>query len=77
MAGVMMGIDRNLKSTLLPILAAALSLQSAHAAERMERYFAHPTVEDRNGVIAPWYTGQNGQFDYRVRIASETLRRYP
>ena len=34
-------------------------------------------MEDRHGVIAPWYKGQNGQFDYRVRIAAETLKRYP
>jgi hypothetical protein len=40
-------------------------------------YYAHDTVEDGNGVIAPWYQGQNGQFDLRVRIAAETLKRYP
>jgi Malectin domain len=40
-------------------------------------YFAHDTVEDRYGVIAPWYKGQNGQFDLRVRIAAETMKRYP
>jgi Malectin domain len=40
-------------------------------------YFAHDTVEDRYGVIAPWYKGQNGQFDLRVRIAVETMKRYP
>jgi hypothetical protein len=42
-----------------------------------KRYFAHPAVEDTNGVIAPWYAGQNGQCDFRVRIAAETLKRYP
>lgn len=47
------------------------------AAQRFERYYAHATVEDAQGVIAPWYTGQNGQFDFRVRIAAETLKRYP
>lgn len=50
---------------------------SAFSAETLSRYYAHDTVEDRHGVIAPWYRGQNGQFDYRVRIAAETLRRYP
>jgi hypothetical protein len=47
------------------------------AAARQDHYYAYPTVEDANGVIAPWYTGLNGQFDYRVRIAAETLKRYP
>jgi hypothetical protein len=42
----------------------------------MPKYYAHPAVEDRYGVIAPWYQGQNGQFDYRVRIAADTFRRY-
>ena len=33
----------------------------------VKKYFAHPAVEDRDGVIAPWYRGQNGQCDFRVR----------
>jgi hypothetical protein len=41
------------------------------------RYYGHPKVEDRYGVIAPWYHGLNGQADFRVRIAAETLKRYP
>ena len=32
---------------------------------------------DEQGVIAPWYTGLNGQLDFRIRIAAETLKRYP
>jgi len=28
-------------------------------------------------VIAPWYRGQNGQIDRRVRTAAEFLKRYP
>ncbi|HOX59848.1 MAG TPA: malectin domain-containing carbohydrate-binding protein [Candidatus Paceibacterota bacterium] len=32
---------------------------------------------DAHGVIAPWHQGLNGQCDYRVRIAAETLKRYP
>ncbi len=49
----------------------------ASAAITQKRYFAHRAVEDRYGVIAPWYTGQDGQFDFRVRIAAETMKRYP
>ena len=48
-----------------------------NAATTQKHYFGHDAVEDRNGVIAPWYTGQNGQFDFRVRVAAETLKRYP
>ncbi|HPD28900.1 MAG TPA: malectin domain-containing carbohydrate-binding protein [Phycisphaerae bacterium] len=28
-------------------------------------------------MIAPWYKGLNGQCDFRVRVAAETLKRYP
>jgi hypothetical protein len=42
-----------------------------------QRYFAHEAVEDSHGVIAPWYRGQNGQCDFRVRVAAETMKRYP
>ncbi len=41
------------------------------------RLYAHETVLDANGVIAPWYEAQNGQCDWRVRVAAETLKRYP
>ncbi len=47
------------------------------AGATLPHYYGHPAVADAYGVIAPWYKGQNGQFDYRVRIASETLKRYP
>ncbi len=50
---------------------------TAADAPAVKRYFAHPAVEDRDGVIAPWYRGQNGQVDFRVRVAAETLKRYP
>ena len=46
-------------------------------AQGVKKYFAHPVVEDRDGVVAPWYRGQNGQLDFRVRIAAETMKRYP
>ncbi|MES2392543.1 MAG: malectin domain-containing carbohydrate-binding protein [Acidobacteriota bacterium] len=41
------------------------------------RYYAHDAVLDKYGVIAPWYKQPNGQCDFRVRIAAETLKRYP
>ena len=41
------------------------------------QYFAHAVVEDSFGVVAPWYRGQNGQCDWRLRITAETLKRYP
>lgn len=50
---------------------------TAEAATTQKHYYAHDAVEDEYGVIAPWYTGQNGQLDLRIRIAAETLKRYP
>ncbi len=41
------------------------------------RYYGHAAAHDQHGVIAPWYRGLNGQCDFRVRIAAETLKRYP
>ncbi len=49
----------------------------AHGADALKRYYAHQTVEDGDGVIAPWYQGQNGQFDARVHIAVDVYKRYP
>ncbi|MFB3826602.1 MAG: malectin domain-containing carbohydrate-binding protein [Bryobacteraceae bacterium] len=57
--------------------AAALAAPAARAASTAERYYAHAVKQDRHGVIAPWYEGQNGQLDFRARIAAETLKRYP
>jgi hypothetical protein len=59
----------------LPCFVTAVS--ETRGAVVQKRYYAHETVEDANGVIAPWYKGQNGQLDLRVRIAAETLKRYP
>jgi len=61
------------------VCAATFLALSAFAAEapKVRRYYAYPGVEDRFGVIAPWYKGQNGQCDFRVRVAAETLKRYP
>ncbi len=50
---------------------------SPSAGMDQRRYYGHMTVEDRNGVIAPWHKSGNGLCDERVRIAAETLRRYP
>jgi len=61
-------------------LCAAFGLQLAvfaNAATTQKHYYGHDAVEDKYGVIAPWYRGQNGQYDYRVRIAAETMKRYP
>lgn len=58
-------------------LGVLLLAQSVQAASVQKDYYAHPAVEDSEGVIAPWYTGQNGQLDERIRISVETLKRYP
>jgi hypothetical protein len=55
------------------VMLAALSASAAS----LPRYYAHEAVTDQYGVIAPWYGGLNGQCDLRVRIAAETLKRYP
>lgn len=47
------------------------------AATNQPRYYAHEAVLDEHGVIAPWYTGPNGQIDERIRVAAATLKRYP
>lgn len=64
---------------ILPIVLAVVSLTrfQAVAAGANEHYYAHDAVVDSRGVIAPWYKGLNGQCDFRVRIAAETLKRYP
>lgn len=50
---------------------------SSFAALAEDHYYAHKTVEDEFGVIAPWNSGQNGPLDERLRIAVEVLKRYP
>ena len=70
-----------MKNSCLIVLAAAMVIGSARmgapAVPSLKRYYAHPAVEDKNGVIAPWHNGQNGQLDKRVRIAAELFKRYP
>src|SRR3989304_422356 len=58
-------------------LGLALCVAGVPAATLQKRYYGHEAVHDPHGVIAPWYAGQNGQCDFRVRIAAETLKRYP
>jgi hypothetical protein len=54
-----------------------VAIAALPAATIKPRYYGHETVQDAHGVIAPWYDGLNGQCDWRVRIAAETLKRYP
>lgn len=59
------------------LLLGLLSASMVSAASNQPRYYAHDAVVDQHGVIAPWYTGANGQLDQRARVAAETLKRYP
>ncbi len=43
----------------------------------LDTYFAHKAAVDKYNVIAPWYQGQDGQCDFRIRVAAETLKRFP
>ncbi|MBI4601927.1 MAG: hypothetical protein HY721_08190 [Planctomycetes bacterium] len=66
-----------LAALLAPLLAPSLARAQPQAPEKPLRYYAHPAAVDGQGVIAPWYRGQNGQLDLRVRVAAETVKRYP
>lgn len=62
------------------LVSAVVFMTASSASTRAgqaDRYYAHNAVEDRYGVIAPWYAGLDGQCSLRVRIAAETLKRYP
>ena len=61
---------------LLPALMATLVgvVAIAGGATTLRHYYGHDAAADSNGVIAPWYHGQNGQYDFRVRIAAETMK---
>ena len=61
----------------LSIFLAAATVFPALGATVQPRYYAHEALHDQHGVVAPWYRGLNGQCDFRVRIAAETLKRYP
>ena len=61
-----------------PALAAtAVFVINALPAATLPAYYAHETVQDAQGVIAPWYQGLNGQLDERVNIAVNVYKRYP
>ena len=62
-------------AALIPIFWGFIA--TASGATALRHYYGHDTQEDGFGVIAPWYHGQNGQYDFRVRIAAETMKRYP
>ena len=62
---------------LLACLLLGLRLSVSPDATAQTHYYGHDAEEDKYGVIAPWYQGQNGQYDFRVRVAAETLKRYP
>ena len=60
------------------VTSPALAVHSAVGGEGpAKRYYAHEAVEDEHGVIAPWTPAQNGPCDFRVRVAAETMKRYP
>jgi hypothetical protein len=58
------------------LLATSLLIIPGLAAT-LPSYYAHETVQDAHGVIAPWYPGLNGQLDERVNIAVNVYKRYP
>ena len=66
---------RNLSTISLVSVVLIASAASAHAASRLDKYYAHETREDEGGVLAPWHEGQNGQLDERLRIAIEVYKR--
>lgn len=59
------------------VSSGVLNSHESSAAAVQSRYYAYPAQHDQYGVIAPWYSALNGQADFRVRIAAETLKRYP
>jgi hypothetical protein len=73
----MKSIEVGRLACLVAFVIGMFSAGPASSATRQRHYYAHDTKEDEFGVIAPWYQGQNGQCDFRVRIAAETLKRYP
>ena len=52
-------------------------LPGACGSTNLPSYYAHPAVQDSAGVLAPWYTGLNGQLDERLSIAVNVYKRYP
>src|SRR5512136_1059105 len=69
------GCGGNVRRLIL-ILGVALLAGACCGETTLKRYYVHDAVVDRHGVIAPWYKGQNGQIDLRIRVAAETMKRY-
>jgi len=61
----------------LSVGLSAIATFRAEAATNLPAYYAHDTVLDEYGVIAPWYRGLNGQLDERLNIAVSVYKRYP
>lgn len=61
----------------LSVGLSAIVTFRAEAATNLPAYYAHDTVLDEHGVIAPWYRGLNGQSDERLNIAVSVYKRYP
>lgn len=70
----MLLLRRGVVAVLWIVMGAAASCPAATV---QSRYYARAPQHDRHGVIAPWYAGQNGQIDFRIRVAAETIKRYP
>lgn len=62
----------------IPVPVANGSPENLSAvAASLKHYYGHDAVLDKHGVIAPWYNQLNGQCDFRIRVAAETMKRYP
>ncbi len=64
-------------SVFVTLLFFCLSCSHSQSAQTRSSYYAHSVRQDEQGVIAPWHPGQNGPLDTRLRIAVETMKRYP
>jgi len=73
----MQGWWRPAARTGLALCAAGVCFVKPVPAATLPAYYAHETVQDAYGVIAPWYQGINGQLDERVNIAVNVYKRYP
>lgn len=71
------GLESPRESLLAVALAGTVLVTCLEAGTTLPAYYAHPTVEDEHGVIAPWHQGLNGQLDERLQIAVNVLKRYP
>jgi hypothetical protein len=59
------------------VKTGGLFSRAEECSANLAHYYGHDAVVDHYGVIAPWYRQPNGQCDFRIRIAAETLKRYP